>query len=104
MSALEDEILKRWFSDKTELQLVLLSEELYCTGMGIIRKLSDVEMTMDACGLEITVKIRDAKKLFSCSADAPAVIRERVQAEQAGHVELQLPNLSLVLTEQRRSS
>lgn len=103
MSVLEDEILKRWCDGKTELHLVLSSEGLYCVGMGSIRKVDDVEMIIDAVALEMRLDVRSAKKVFSHPADAPAVIRERVQAEQICQVELQLPNLNLLLTEQRTS-
>jgi hypothetical protein len=102
MSSREDEILGRWCEERTTLRLVLSSDGLYCVGMGSIRKLNDEEMTIDAVGLELTVKIQAAQKVYSDPADAPAVIRERLTDEQICQVELRLPNLTVLFIEARR--
>jgi len=102
MSSPEDETLTRWCSERTELHLVLSSDGLYCEGVGSIRKLDDEEMSIDGIGLGLTVKIRDAKTIYSDPADAPAVMRGRVTEEQICQVELRLPNLTVLFIEPRR--
>jgi hypothetical protein len=102
MSSREDEILGIWRKERTELRLVLSSDGLYCEGIGSIRTLNDEEMTIDGIGLGLTVKIRDAKKVYSDPADAPAVIRGRVTKEQICQVELQLSNLTVLFIEPRK--
>jgi hypothetical protein len=78
------------------------STTLYGVGMGSIRKLDDEEMTIDGVGLELIVKLRGTKKVYSDPADAPAVIRRLATEEQICQVELKLQNLTVLLIEPRK--